>query len=755
MVLHLLLHIFFCLFIAAATEEELRPECPTSCGNVRIPYPFGIGNPSCYRNEHFEITCNYTETHDQKPFWGEQEILDISPLGQMTIRSWLRWDCYFENSTVSSNMPYWINLDQRGPFTISTTRNKLTVVGCDSWVILTGSSSRGHNFTSGCLSYCEDMASVINGSCTGIGCCHLNIPAGVKRIVVELGSTCNHTKVRQFNPCSYSFLVDQDKFKLSVSDLYGDKLRSKILPVMIDWMAGNETCEEAQANKATYACRSENSHCNYSSNGLGYGYWCNCFSDIDECQDKKNNPCKGNCINTIGGYNCTCPKGTHGDPYKEGNGCVEDTKESPLLKVLLGPPLSKCLLVYSTNLKSIYQFKPYRPFFMQGYLAASCFYSLELLGYIGHGKKIKMIKLKEHLFQQNGGLLLQQKISSRRAESFKIFTTKELERATENYNVSRIVGRGGYGIVYKGILPDSKTIAIKKPKTVDASQIEHFINKVHILSEINHKNVVKLVGCCLEDQVPLLVYEFISNGTLYSHIHKIGHTQAISLQNRLRIATETAEALAYLHSGASTPIFHRDVKSSNILLDDNLTAKVSDFGTSKLVPIDRTKLTTLVQGTLGYLDPEYFQTGQVTAKSDVYSFGIVLVELLTGEKAISLTRSEEERNLAMHFISTIQENRLFQILEDQVLDEGQDVLLIAIAQLAKRCLNLKGEERPTMKQVVVELHGLTGLKEHHSVYNNITKTQSISSETSHGCTGETSERYSLENRFLPTLEDGR
>ncbi|XXG40472.1 hypothetical protein AAC387_Pa01g1180 [Persea americana] len=446
--------------------------------------------------------------------------------------------------------------------------------------------------------------------------------------------------------------------------------------------------------------------------------------DIDECQDQINNPCKGNCINTIGHYNCTCPKGTHGDPYIEGNGCVEDTKESPLLKVFSVVGSLLFLFIGATWI------------------------------YWGW-KKIKMIKLKEQFFEQNGGLLLKQKISSRRAESFRIFTTKELERATENYNVSRIVGRGGYGVVYKGTLPDSRTIAIKKPKIVDASQIEQFINEVDILSEINHRNVVKLLGCCLEEQVPLLVYEFVSNGTLYSHIHKIGHTQAISLQNRLRIATETAEALAYLHSGALAPIFHRDVKSSNILLDDNLTAKVSDFGTSKLVPIDQTKLTTLVKGTLGYLDPEYIQTGRLTAKSDVYSFGVVLVELLTGEKAISLTRSEEERNLAIHFISAMQENRLLQILEDQVLDEGQEAQLIAIAQLAKRCLNLTGEGRPTMKEVVVELHGLRGLQEHHSVYNNITKTQSISSGASHGCTGETSERYSLETRFIPTLEDGR
>lgn len=139
------------------------------------------------------------------------------------------------------------------------------------------------------------------------------------------------------------------------------------------------------------------------------------------------------------------------------------------------------------------------------------------------------------------------------------------------------------------------------------------------------------------------------------------------MENCLGITTETAKALAYLHFVASVPIFHRDLKSSDILLDDNLIAKLLDFGASRLVPIDQIQVSTLVQGTLEYLDQEYFQTGQLTTKSDVYSFGVVLVELLTTENPVCLNRSQKERNLAMFFISAMKENHLLKVLDDQVL----------------------------------------------------------------------------------------
>ncbi|CAN1287235.1 Wall-associated receptor kinase-like 2, partial [Linum perenne] len=289
---------------------------------------------------------------------------------------------------------------------------------------------------------------------------------------------------------------------------------------------------------------------------------------------------------------------------------------------------------------------------------------------------------KQKMFKQNGGVLLQQKLTSYPGshDNARLFTEEELKRATDNYNQSRFLGQGGFGTVYKGMLPDK-------------TQIQQFINEVVILSQINHRHIVKLLGCCLETELPLLVYEFIPNGTLSSHIHEEDSTNcSLCWDDRFRIAGEVAGAVAYMHSAASFPIYHRDIKSSNILLDAKLSAKVADFGTSKSVPDDKTHLTTLVQGTFGYLDPEYFHTSQFTDKSDVYSFGVVL----------------EERSLVAHFISATKEEEhgLVRILDPVVSREAREADLVSIAELAVRCLRLNGKKRPTMREVAMELDGL-------------------------------------------------
>uniref|UniRef100_A0A803KUA7 Protein kinase domain-containing protein n=1 Tax=Chenopodium quinoa TaxID=63459 RepID=A0A803KUA7_CHEQI len=335
--------------------------------------------------------------------------------------------------------------------------------------------------------------------------------------------------------------------------------------------------------------------------------------------------------------------------------------------------------------------------------------------YWQHGQR-QIKKMKESFFYQNGGHILETKLKRRdisMGSIVKMFTVEEIKKATDNYSVSSIIGRGGFGMVYKGILTNNQVVAIKKSLKVDSSQVEQFINEVIALSHVNHKNVVKLLGCCLETEVPLLVYEYIRNGTLYEHLHDEHKTRLLTWDVRLRIATEVAGVLAYLHTMTTIPIIHRDIKSMNILLDENYIAKVSDFGASKLAPTNQDQLASMIQGTCGYLDPEYLQTGDLTEKSDVYSFGVVLAELLTREKALSYERTEDDKKcLTSYFLRNLKDDRLLEILDDNIKSDGALVQIKEVANLVKRCLKVKGEDRPTMKQVARELEDIKEIGSH-------------------------------------------
>ncbi|KAL7263056.1 hypothetical protein ACSBR1_001265 [Camellia fascicularis] len=269
------------------------------------------------------------------------------------------------------------------------------------------------------------------------------------------------------------------------------------------------------------------------------------------------------------------------------------------------------------------------------------------------------MKRKEQFISQNRGLILEFGLERSTQEVIKTFTSEDLQKATNNYDESNIVGRGGNRIVYKGTLADNRIVAIRKSKAVDESQVEKLINEIVVLSQINHPNVVKL------------------------------------------IAIETAGALSHLHSErkATVPIIHRDVKTTNILLNDKYTAKLSDFRASRLVPKDKIQFATVIQGTLRYLDPEYLQTSQLTEKSDVYSFGVVLAELITGKKALAFDR--HERCLATYFLSSLKTDCLDQAIDKDIKNEGETAdQLKKVADIAEICLKLKMEERPTMKEVL-------------------------------------------------------
>ncbi|KAL7246116.1 hypothetical protein ACSBR2_001282 [Camellia fascicularis] len=451
-------------------------------------------------------------------------------------------------------------------FSISNTKNKFTAIGCDTRATIQVS---GENYfvATGCESQCSTINYIPDGPCSGIGCYQTSIPKGVGYMNILLHSYINLGNVSKFNPCSYAFVVEEGAFNFSKS--YLRNFTEEMMPIVLDWAVGNnKTCRDSKRNLKSYEC-GENSDCYESKNGPGYvckcriGYKGNSYlSDgcQEECEEPKLNMCehKNKCVDMPpGNYTCSCLEGYHSDGRTDGKGCIAN--QFLAIQIAVGFAIGAlAILVSSSWLYWIF-------------------------------KKRKLIMLKEKFFRQNGGLMLKQQLSRLERstqELIKIFNSDELNRATNNYDESRIVGRGGFGPVYKGILPENKIVAIKKSQMADESQIEQFINEVVVVSQINHRNVVKLLGCCLETQVPLLVYEFITNGTLFEHINNQSKASNISWENHLQIATETIGVLSYLHSAALIHIIYKDVKSTNILLDDNYIAKVLDFGVSRFVPLD-------------------------------------------------------------------------------------------------------------------------------------------------------------------------
>ncbi|KAK2995362.1 hypothetical protein RJ640_006582, partial [Escallonia rubra] len=692
----LLLHFSFlgCIVAAADVLAQAMPGCPEKCGNISIPYPFGT-QEGCYLNESYHVDC----TAPEKPVVSgtTRVLLDISLAGQLRIMSPLAYQCYDEQGNITELVSFEVKLSR---FPISSTHNKFTVVGCDTVAAMVGCPAL--DYITGCSSVSGKFEDVKNESCFGMGCCQNFIPRGITHFVFFLDSYGRHVKVWDFNKCSYAFIVQEGVYNFASTDL-DNIFYAGAYPMVLDWAVGDTNCEEAQKHTASYLCQ-QNSVCYAFDNGPGYrcncseGYWGNPYlvngcQDIHECDDRSLNDCSHNCSNTAGSYTCFCPKGLIGDGRRGGKGCVADQDNSQEIRVFV-------VIARTWPIEDEYTAR------CAGIIKVLAVLVVMVCAVYWGFKQRNNIKRREKCFKQNGGVMLRRLLCQcEEPDQFlKIFTEKELKKATNNFKQTNVIGQGGHGTVYTGTLADSTMVAIKKSKVIDQNQMEQFVNEVIILSQINHPNVVKLLGCCLETPVPLLVSEFIPNKTLFHHIHEQDYPSAMPLDVRLKIATEIAEALAHMH--CTTQIIHRDVKSANILLSDDYTAKVSDFGISRFVPLDKTHISTLVQGTFGYIDPVYFRSGNLTEKSDVYSFGVVLVELLTGEKVHSLDRPEKERGLAAYFISSLEENRLLEVLDDQVKKDGYGEQLKEVAELAKSCLELDGDKRPTMKEAKDKLQAL-------------------------------------------------
>nr|KAJ0220914.1 hypothetical protein LSAT_V11C200072330 [Lactuca sativa] len=608
---------------STAAPKYAKAGCNDTCGDVKIPYPFGIG-ANCSLNEWYAVDCNSSTPHLSS--LNNLEVLNIS-LG--TKRQILNVDL------------------GRSPFIFSSSHNKFVVEGCGEAAI---AISLDYRPPTGCSTICRNNTLRDKNKCLGLGCCQITIPYYFKSYMIYVIVL---ERQGRDGVCGSAFLVDENSY--DEGRFSGD---NSYVPISLLWtLSASEleiTTNDTLVTRIVVDLADDTQECAMCRDGGGYCRYNRIYNDLGDIIDQV--------------FTCSPNRylpSTHPSNNRSSMG------------VILGVSISMGVLFLVTVRYGLYNLI----------------------------KKIKTMRKRKKFFKCNGGLLLkqQEEADPSLVDKTILFTSHELEKATDHFNENRIVGRGGQGTVYKGMLVDGRIVAVKKSKVVDESQLEQFINEVVILSQINHRNVVKLLGCCLETEVPLLVSEFISNGTLYDCIHNEENEFQLSYNMRLQIATEVASALSYLHSATSIPIYHRDIKTTNILLDDKFRAKVSDFGTSRFVSVDQTHLTTLVKGTFGYLDPEYFHSSQFTEKSDVYSFGVVLVELLTGERPISLTRFGENRSLAVHFMLAMEEGRVMSIFDALVIKEGSRDELLALANLAMRCLNMNGKNRPTMKEVAIEL----------------------------------------------------
>ncbi|KQJ81784.2 wall-associated receptor kinase 3 [Brachypodium distachyon] len=691
---------------ADAQPLMARRSCREKCGDMSIPFPFGMEKTDCFL-PGFEVTCNFSfdppraflayddkggstnQTYQviyQSGFKSNGEGIDLGKslrpvelfnisLEKSEVRVYgaINSRC-FSNFTQDLLKGKYMVLDTEGPFLLSSTRNALIGVGWNVQPLMSDNfeSTTGYSFTLSCTSYLAiSLEMATNGSCTGLGCCQVALPK--QRLPVTItGISFKDEKSNPrwaTNPCSYGMAVEKSWYNFSTEDIYGYEVLSNKLsrgfPLVLDFAIRNGSCQDG-------GCLSGNSSCANAKNGPGYS--CKCWDfyhgnpyitggcqDIDECQLRDQNPelldfypCStdGICNNRLGGYDCPCKRGMKGDG-KKGN-CTEIF---PLAaKIVVG--LASLIVAF-----------------------------------------VLMVMTKQHLklrkfYGQNGGPVLNG------VKNIRIYTRKQLKQITNNYE--RVIGEGHFGKVYMGTLKDKQQVAVKKSIKVDKEMKREFTDEVIIQSAMRHKNIAMLIGCCLEMDVPMLVYEFVARGSLYDVLFK--GRDSIPANRRLDIAIGSAEGLTYMHSAVESTIRHGDVKSANILLDEYFTPKVSDFGTSKLLAKGKSETAERVVGDKSYIDPVYMEMGILTQKSDVYGFGIVLIELVTRRAATY----DNNRSYVANFVQACLDKRARNFIDNDITSEVDLKLLEMVSGVAVECLKPNPEERPDMKQVEHRLLEIVG-----------------------------------------------
>ncbi|XP_066341005.1 wall-associated receptor kinase 5-like isoform X2 [Miscanthus floridulus] len=620
-------------WLAAAGEGSIGgADCETSCGSVHIPFPFGMGD-HCWLLPDFEIMCKDTGNGVLKPFMATAlvEILNISlEQGEVKVLHPISSYCYDAASGMMVPSEWSWSL---GAYTFSSTANKFTVVGCRALAYI--GDTRGNNvaamYQTGCVAMCFDGKMSLN-PCSGMGCCQTAIPKGLKYYHVWFNHRLNMSGIDDDGGLGRcSFAVLMDSSNFTSSTSSSNNISS---PEFIN----------------------NNSSAFNSSRGGKAPVVLDWSIGFDDCKTAVRNPdyaCRSinsSCSDATSGrgYTCKCNQGFHGNPYLP-NGCQG---------ILAG------LLV-----------------------ALIAFLSTEVF-------RQKASKKRQGYFEQHGGRMLSRILETDGNNiAFTLYDRGDIVKATRRFHKANIVGEGAHGTVYKATL-GTDTVAVKRCKQIDKSRTDEFVQELVVLCRVNHPNIVRLLGCCLHFEAPMLVYEFVPNGTLSDLLHSRPRRRVVTLPTRLRIAAETAEALKHLHT-ARHPTLHGDVKPQNILLGDGWVAKVSDFGCSTI----NDNVQVVPKGTLAYLDPQFLQDFQITEKTDVYSFGVVLIELLTGKNP----QAKEWKNLTTTFQDRMGNGTLGDLLDADIVEEGSMGLLYAAAKLVSRCIAAPGKERPAMGEVAVEL----------------------------------------------------